>query len=88
MKLEKKKKKSAKVKMVKPSKITSFEPKWLQQVLEINNVEKLRWRSMTDFLSEIFANFACPLPRQTLVPVLWVQFYALITCDYKSELKA
>lgn len=38
---------------------------------------------MTDFHSEIFANFAYPSPRQTLVPLLWVQFHALLTCDYK-----
>ena len=72
--------------MVKPSKITSFEPKRLQQVLKVNHVEKLRWCSMTDFYDEIFGNFSCPSPRQTLVPVLWVQFHALLTCDYKSEL--
>ena len=41
---------------------------------------------MTDFYGEIFGNFSCPSPRQTLVPVLWVQFHALLTCDYKSEL--
>ena len=41
---------------------------------------------MTDFYGEIFGNFSCPSPRQTLLPVLWVQFHALLTCDYKSEL--